>query len=205
MRDAHKWNDILIACQVRPTIAAIWSGYFAQAITSTTFGQGDAETDDFLGQILVESQKLERLEENLNYTTPGRLMVVWPDRFKTLADERPYLHNPEALANKVYGGRMGNVNPGDGWRNRGSGLIMITGADNLRSVQKITGIPVFDHPELLRKPSLECLQVCIAWWNGHIPDSVVGNVVKETRIVNGGETALAERQKVTAEAGKALS
>lgn len=127
--------------------------HFSEVIGPGTFSADDDEIDDFLGQVLHESAMLERLEEGLYYKTPGRLMATWPTRFKSLAEEVPYLRNPEALANKVYGGRMGNNLMGDGWRNRGSGLIQITGADNLKAVQAATGIPVYDRPELLRKPT----------------------------------------------------
>ena len=204
-RSAADWNAILIRLGVKPFTAAKWSTVFAEVIGPRTFSQGDAELDDFLGQVLHESARLEQLEEGLYYRTPGRLMAVWPSRFKSLADERPYLRNPEALANKVYGGRMGNTRPGDGWRNRGSGLIQITGADNLRAVQAATGILVYDNPDLLRRPTAEALRVCIAWWEGHIPDSIMGDVVKVSRAVNGGTVGLADRRALTDEAREALA
>ena len=204
-RTSQNWNDILAELGVAARTAARWAPVFAEVIDERTFSAGDDEIDDFLGQVLHESAMLEKLEEGLYYKTPGRLMAVWPSRFKSLADERPYLKNPEALANKVYNGRMGNVNPGDGWRHRGSGLIQITGADNLRAVQKSTGIPVFDHPELLREPTAEALRVCIAWWEANIPDALMGDVVKVTRRVNGGTIGLAHRKALTDEAEQALA
>ena len=204
-RSASTWNQILIALGVKPTVAAVWSTVFASEIDENTFSMGDEELDNFLGNILVESGMLERLEESLYYKTPGRLMEIWPTRFPTRESELPYLRNPEALANKVYGGRMGNVNPGDGWRNRGSGLIQITGADNLRAVQAATGVPVYDHPELLREATPEALQVCIKWWEGHVPDSVMGNGRLVRKAVNGGSIGLREVMALTDEARDALS
>jgi putative chitinase len=204
-RTATEWNTVLIACGVKPFTAAKWSTIFASVIGPGTFSLGDAEVDDFLGQVLHESKMLERLEEDLDYRTPGRLMTVWPTRFKTRADELPYLHNPEGLANKVYGGRLGNNQFGDGWRNRGSGLIQITGADNLRAVQAVTGIPVYDHPELLRRATLEALLVCIAWWEGHVSDAIMGNITKVSKAVNGGTVGLADRLARTDAARSALA
>lgn len=203
-RDAAQWNAILIACGVKPFTAAKWSTVFASVIESDTFSAGDREVDDFLGQILHESCMLERLEEGLFYRTPGRLMTIWPSRFKSLADELPYLKNPEGLANKVYGGRMGNTAPGDGWRNRGAGLIQVTGADNLRALQKTTGYPVYDKPELLRSVSTTALKVVIAWWEGNVPDCLMGDVCKVTKKVNGGTVGLADRKSLTDEAREAL-
>ena len=204
-RTAATWNGILIGLGVKPITAAIWSPIFAQEIDDSTFSLGDTELDDFLGNVLHESSMLERLEEGLYYKTPGRLMAIWPSRFPTLESELPYLRNPEALANKVYGGRMGNVNPGDGWRNRGGGLIQITGADNLRAVQAATGIPVYDNPDLLRKPTVEALRVCIAWWEGNVPDAVMGNGRLVRKAVNGGAIGLREVMALTDEAREALS
>lgn len=204
-RTPDEWRGILAKLGVKHATAAVWAPIFAEVVGPGTFSKGDGELDDFLGQVLHESNMLEKLEEGLYYKTPGRLMAVWPSRFKTLADERPYLRNPEALANRVYSGRMGNVAPGDGWRNRGSGLIQITGADNLRAVQAATGVRAYDHPELLRKPSAEALRVCIAWWEGNVPDAIMGNIVKVSKRVNGGTVGLAERRALTDEAGEALA
>jgi putative chitinase len=203
-RSAATWNGILIDLGVKPTIAAVRSTVFADVVDAGTFSLGDQELDDFLGNVLHESAMLERLEEGLYYKTPGRLMATWPTRFPTLASEAPYLRNPEALAEKVYGGRMGNVNLGDGWRNRGSGLIQVTGADNLRAVQAATGIPAYDHPELLRSPTTEALRVCIAWWEGNVPDAVMGNGRLVRKAVNGGAIGLREAMALTDEAREAL-
>jgi len=204
-RNTSQWLSILLHCGVRVQVASSWAPIFAQVIGPETFSKGDHELDDFLGQVLHESLLLEELEEDLDYRTPGRLMAVWPSRFKTLADERPYLRNPEALANKVYGGRLGNTQPGWGWRYRGSGLIQITGADNYRAVQAATGVPVFDQPELLRQATPEALRVVIAWWEGNVPDAVMGNVRKVTHAVNGGQHGLLDRARLTGEAGEGLA
>ena len=205
VRTSQAWTTVLIDCGVRPSTAAKWSVIFADVINDDTFSAGDREIPSFLGQVLHESALLEKLEEGLYYKTPGRLMATWPSRFKSLADELPYLRNPEALANKVYGGRMGNYAPGSGWRNRGSGLIQVTGADNLLALQVATGIPVYNDPELLRKPTSESLRAAIAWWEGNVPDGVMGNIVKVTQRVNGGKIGLAHRRALTDEAGEALA
>jgi hypothetical protein len=105
MLTAAQWCEVLVKCGAKPLTAAKWSPIFADVIETDTFSRGHAEVDDFLGQVLHESGMLEKLEEGLYYKTPGRLMTIWPTRFKSLSDELPYLRNPEALANKVYGGR----------------------------------------------------------------------------------------------------
>lgn len=73
--------------------------------------------------------RFEPVEENLNYSAK-RLMQVWPKRFPSIVAANPYANNPQRLANSVYGGRMGNTAPDDGWRYRGRGLVQITGKTN---------------------------------------------------------------------------
>ncbi|WP_421991643.1 peptidoglycan-binding protein [Roseococcus sp.] len=93
----------------------------------------------FLSNVTHETGGLTRLVENLTYTTPGKLMETWPSRFPDLASEKPFLRNPQALAEKVYFGRMGNVNPGDGWKFRGRALYQTTGSNNYTALGKKTG------------------------------------------------------------------
>lgn len=164
-----------------------------------------AEVDDFLSQVLHESGMLERMEEGLVYSTPERLCAVWPTRFPTVASAQPYVRNPAALANKVYGGRMGNTQGGDGFKYRGSGPIQVTGRDNFAALQKATGLPLLDNPDLLRRPGVEALRVCIAWWEGNVPDSVMGNAKRVRKAVNGGTVGLDDTVRLAALAGGALT
>ncbi|RAS16105.1 hypothetical protein [Ensifer adhaerens] len=83
--------------------------------------------------------QMQPISENLNYSAK-RLTEVWPSRFPTLAAAAPYAKNPQRLANKVYGGRLGNVDPGDGWLYRGRGLAQITGRENYARFG-IAGVP----------------------------------------------------------------
>ncbi len=72
---------------------------------------------------------MQPVTENLNYSA-ARLTEVWPSRFPTIASAKPFARNPRKLANKVYGSRMGNSAPDDGWLYRGRGLPQITGKEN---------------------------------------------------------------------------
>jgi putative chitinase len=202
-RSATEWQMILIACGVDDHTASTWGPVFADVITEKSFSQGDLELDDFLGQILHESGKLTRLSENLNYSAE-RLCAVWPGRFPTLESAQPFAHNPEALANFVYGGRMGNTEPGDGWFYRGRTPIQLTGKDNYAHVGDLMGQDLVTSPELLEQPRF-ALEACIHWWEDRIPDSMLGDVTKITKRVNGGLLGLAEREHITQEAKEALA
>lgn len=199
--NSTKWVEVLTACGVKQSTAARWAPVFAAEIRDGTFSAGAAELDDFLGQVLHESSMLERMEESLNYSAE-RMCVVWPSRFPTAADAQPYARSPERLANKVYGGRLGNTAPGDGFRYRGRGLVQVTGKDNYAVVSKALGIDLVAAPDQLLQPAI-ALRASIAWWERNIPDSVMGDIVRVTKRVNGGTVGLDHRAQLTRAADRA--
>ena len=196
------WANILAAIGVRPSTADDWADTFARVMSERPFSD-DRDAPNFIGQVLHESSMLERLEENLNYSAQ-RLTQVWPRRFPTLAAAQPFARNPRALANKVYGGRLGNTAPDDGWAYRGRGLIQITGRDNYRQMQHITGMPLLDEPDMLMEQE-PALRASIAWWEENVPDSLLGDVSRVTRVVNGGQIGLNHRAQLTARASAVLA
>ena len=200
------WTSILMRAGCSPVIAQRWAPVFAAEAPPSRFSLGAREIDEFLGQILHESAMLTATVESLTYSTAERLCAVWPKRFPTVAHAAPYVRNPEALGDKVYGGRMGNVNPGDGFRYRGRGCIMVTGRANYRTTGNAIGINLEATPELLERPEI-ALRAAVAWWEGHIPDAVLGDldIVAETRLVNGGTVGLTHRQLVTNAARQSLA
>ena len=92
----------------------------------------------FMAQVLHETGGLTIQFENLNYSAE-RLPKVWPSRFKPKGPLNPidYAHNPEKLANEVYGGRMGNTGPNDGFTYRGRGLLQLTGKESYQGAPSL--------------------------------------------------------------------
>lgn len=201
-----QWTAVLINCGVRRVTALAWAPEFQTHADPARFSAGRGELDEFLGQVLHESGMLERLEENLSYSSAERIRAVWPRRFPAVSDAAQFTRNARALANKVYGGRMGNTGPDDGWKYRGRGCIMVTGADNYRAVGRALGIDLLAKPDLLASPAV-ALRAAVAWWEGRIPDLITADdsIVAETKIVNGGTVGLPDRQKITALARAALA
>jgi putative chitinase len=121
----------------------------------------------FLSTAIEESGGLTVLSENLNYSA-SRARVVFPAIFPTVEAAAPYAFQPEKFANRVYGGRMGNAGPDDGWRYRGQGLIQITGHDNFVYLQRLTGLPVVETPAMATSPEhlLECSVALFAAYPG---------------------------------------
>lgn len=157
----------------------------------------------FLAQIAHESGELTRLEENLNYG-PQRLMAVWPKRFPTPDVANKYAMKPQALAEYVYGGRMGNrpEGSGDGYNYRGRSPIMVTGVNAYARYGRLIGDPM-----LLVCPARATMKttgtmLAAAFWADNpklsllatdLPDDDdIADFEAVSRIVNGGD---AGRQK----------
>jgi putative chitinase len=151
----------------------------------------------FMGQIYQESLGLTHLVENLDYSVE-RLMQVWPKRFPTAASATPYAHNPPALANNVYGNRLGNTAPDDGWRYRGRGLIQLTGKSNYTDAAGWSGLDLVANPDLAAQPA-GAAQIAAAFWVhkglNPIADQTdeTAAIRQETKLINGGTLGLPER------------
>jgi len=85
----------------------------------------------FLAQCGHESGGFKATQENLNYSASG-LKGIFSKYFKEAGLAEQYQRNPQKIASRVYGGRMGNgpESTGDGFKFRGRGYIQLTGKDN---------------------------------------------------------------------------
>lgn len=153
----------------------------------------------FLAQVGVESQHLTRTTENLNYS-PSGLRATWPKRFPDYPFAARYARKPEAIANYVYANRMGNGDEasGDGWRNRGRGLIQVTGHDNYLAVATAFARPLDDtFRDWLTTPLGAALSA--GWfWNSRKLNRLAKTpgIEDETRAINGGLHGLVERKRL---------
>ena len=149
----------------------------------------------FIGQCSHESANFKTLEENLNYK-PESLMRVWPSRFPDLPTAMKYAHNQEAIANKVYGGRMGNgvEESGDGWKYHGRGLIQLTGKENYEHCGSGLGVDLLGNPDLLSTPEYAALSA--GWfWNKKGLNALADaqDYDTMTKRINGGLIGLNDR------------
>lgn len=106
-------------------------------------------------------------------------------------------------AQLTYQGRMGNVNPGDGYRYRGRGPIQVTGHDNYAELsqwafgQSLVPSPTFfvDDPDQLASDTYGFVGVTWYWTTqrpmNQLSDN--GDIVGATKAVNGGTTGLDDR------------
>jgi len=166
----------------------------------------------FVSQCAHESMDFRVLEEALSYKTET-LLKVFP-RYFGPGKENPeeYARNPQKLANYVYmdknrskGGALGNVKENDGWAMRGKGLKQVTGRANHEAFGKTVGMTAEEAAEYLltKKGALES---ALWFWGSRNLNEVAdtGDVTRLTKIINGGDIGLADRQQRFAKAMAAL-
>lgn len=152
----------------------------------------------FFAQCGHESAGFKVLEENLHYRAET-LDKVFPKYFKNAGrDANAYAKQPEKIANVVYACRMGNGDTasGDGFRFRGRGVIQLTGRDNYTAFGKSIGMTaeqVIDYVTT-KKGALE--SACWYWNSRNINAACDANdIVKMTKLINGGTIGLDDRTK----------
>ena len=148
----------------------------------------------FIGQTMHESGGYKFLRENLNYSAKA-LMNTWPSRFPDMDTAEKYERNPEKIANKVYGGRMGNTEEGDGAKYIGRGLIQLTGKENYKNCSDAIGVDLVTNPDLLSDPKYAALSAGWFWNKRNLNASAdIMDIVGMTKKINGGVIGLEDRK-----------
>lgn len=103
----------------------------------------------FLSQCGHESGGFKVFQENLNYSADG-LKKIFPKYFPGNLSES-YARNPEKIASKVYGGRMGNglESTKEGYKFRGRGALQTTGKENYKKLGDFLGVDLISNPDLV--------------------------------------------------------
>jgi putative chitinase len=154
----------------------------------------------FLAQCGHESGGFRATQENLNYSAKG-LAGIFKKYFPTEAAAAPYARQPQKIASKVYGGRMGNgpESSGEGYKFRGRGYIQLTGKENYTAFGKSIGEDMTANPDVVAS---KYALLSAAWFfskNGlhKMADEGASDLVvtKITKRVNGGTIGLPDRIK----------
>jgi putative chitinase len=103
----------------------------------------------FLSQCGHESGGFKAVSENLNYSADGLKRIFGKYFPGTLAES--YAKQPEKIAARVYGGRMGNGDETtkEGSKFRGRGYIQLTGKSNYTNFTKFIGEDCISNPDLV--------------------------------------------------------
>jgi putative chitinase len=154
----------------------------------------------FLAQCGHESGGFKATQENLNYSASG-LKGIFSKYFKEAGLAEQYQRNPQKIASRVYGGRMGNgpESTGEGYKFRGRGYIQLTGKDNYTAFGKAINEDMTANPD---KVATHYPLLSAAWFfsknglhklaDGGATDAVVTQITKR---VNGGTIGLPDRIK----------
>jgi putative chitinase len=154
----------------------------------------------FLAQCGHESGGFKATQENLNYSASG-LKGIFSKYFKEAGLAESYQRNPQKIASRVYGGRMGNgpESTGEGYKFRGRGYIQLTGKDNYTAFGKAINEDMTANPD---KVATHYALLSAAWFfskNGlhRMADEGASDLVvtKITKRVNGGTIGLPDRIK----------
>lgn len=148
----------------------------------------------FLAQTAHESNDYKRLEESFNYR-PERLFQVFKKRVGTIEKAKELCsQGSEAIANFVYGGRLGNAKD-EGYKYRGRGIIQLTGKNNYKYYGEKLNIDLVNSPDLAKEPNI-AIEIALLFWKekgcGLLARN--GDVKGVTKLINGGYNGLEDRQ-----------
>jgi putative chitinase len=154
----------------------------------------------FLAQAGHESGGFRVTNENLNYSVKG-LRGIFKKYFPTDELAAAYAKKPQKIANRVYGGRMGNGDEasGDGFKFRGRGYIQLTGKQNYTAFDAAVEDDILANPDLVS--TKHALSSAAWFWNKNNLNKIADTgatdaaVTMITKRVNGGTIGLADRIK----------
>lgn len=149
----------------------------------------------FMANVAEETGQLKAREENLRYSG-DRLLQVFPGLFGSNPNKAYEIAaaGPEAIANYIYADahrspsyRLGNDQPGDGWKYRGRGPMQLTGKGNYVRFFRAIGLPADTDPDKLLAPELGSLSAAEFWSRaGCNVTADAGDFTATVRKVNGG-------------------
>lgn len=153
----------------------------------------------FLAQCGHESGGFKSVSENLNYSADG-LKKIFGKYFPGNLNES-YAKQPEKIASRVYGSRMGNgdESTGEGFKFRGRGYIQLTGKQNYTNFAKFIGEDTVSNPDLVATKyplaSAAFFFDSNKLWSICDKGADEATVTAVTKRVNGGTIGLPDRVK----------
>ena len=145
-----------------------------------------------LAYVLHSSGFFKSMIENFDYGSSERLAAVFPMIFPTPAEAVPFVNDPHSLANKVYGNRLGNTEPDDGWKYRGRGYLSTTGREGYKKSGNLLGIDLITDPDKLLDSKVSARVTAATFARLSKPFTVDGAV----RQLNGGMQGFAGVQAI---------
>lgn len=141
-----------------------------------------------MAQVGHESGNFTTLSENLNYR-PTTLLSLFKKYFGSKDEaEQIASQGPVAIADRIYGGRMGNApeGSGDGFKFRGRGFIQLTGKNNYQRFGVASNPDSVAQIDNAADTAMKYILNYKGDWN---------DIRGVTKFVNGGYIGLDDRQK----------
>lgn len=161
----------------------------------------------FLAQALHETGGFRILRENMNCSAERTVEIFGVGRHTaavTRAQAELLEHTPEQIAERVYGlgnprkaRELGNTQPGDGFRYRGNGVLQTTGRGGHKRMGQAVGVDFENHSELVADPEHALKPALQEWTDGNLNvQADRNNIVRITRVINGGLNGLEDRKRM---------
>lgn len=148
--------------------------------------ENDKRLRHFLAQGAAETSGFTITVESGSYSAEG-LLKIFPKYFKSKAEAKAYAKRPQAIFNRTYGGRLGNDQPGDGFKYRGRGIFQITGKDAYKRYGERLGIDLVNDPDKAADPFVSIQIACLYWDDLGLNDWADKNdILAVSRGINGG-------------------
>ena len=139
-----------------------------------------------MAQVGHESGNFTTLSENLNYKAPT-LLKLFPKKFTSPEDaQQVAAGGPRSVAERIYGGRMGNNAPGEGYEFRGRGFIQLTGKQNYTKFGVVSDPDSVSKMDTASDTAIKYMMQYKGDWN---------DIKAVTKFVNGGYIGLDDRMK----------
>lgn len=155
-----------------------------------------AELCLFLANVLVESSGFndKDLRENFNYS-PENLHKTFKKYVPSIESAKTLIAKGQpAIAERVYGGRLGNgVGNGDAWKYRGGGLIQTTGKYNYSIVSKAIKEDLINFTHRIAETDVAVKTAMYYWQSKNCGKTANRMQITECRkLINGGTNGLKE-------------
>jgi putative chitinase len=171
-------------------------------------------TAEQITSISPHVQKLDIYLDPLNegmrefeINTANRVRAYIP---QVLHESESFLYMKECATGQEYEGRkdLGNTQIGDGIKYKGRSPLQITGKENYRLCGLALGLDIVSKPELLEDP-IYAFKASAWWWKNHglnqiadrpeswtyqVKDRIYTKVQYITKIINGGQNGILERE-----------